>query len=102
MKFGLQEKDYLLLVKLVKTPLNTAGETLWCYGSRARGDHSPFSDLDLMIEPGSAHKPQLQSLIGKISEQLTQSNLPIKIDLVLFSEFAESYKNKYQTEKILF
>ncbi len=102
MKFGLTEQNYAWLSETIQKPLLEHGQTLWCYGSRARGDHRPFSDLDLMIEPGQDQNGNLRSLIGRLSERLTESQLPIKVDLVLFSDFAQSYKAKYEAEKVRF
>ncbi len=77
-------------------PLELLGARIWCYGSRARGDYHPFSDLDIMIEAENNISPEK---IGNIREVLENSNFPYKVDLVMLSEFANSYIPKYQQEK---
>ena len=64
---------------------------MFCYGSRARGDHQPYSDLDIMVE--SNH--DLSTLISLLQEKLSNSNFPYKIDLVEYRDFADSYKEGY-------
>lgn len=98
MKFGLTDQEYQYIKKTVVDPLTRQGARIYCYGSRARGDHKPFSDLDLMIDgPGD-----LEIEVGKISEVLANGNFPYKVDLVLLKEFADSYRESYETDKILF
>jgi predicted nucleotidyltransferase len=50
MKFGLSESEFDHITKTVVEPLVLHGAVVWCFGSRARGTHQQFSDLDLMIE----------------------------------------------------
>ncbi|MDX9731324.1 MAG: nucleotidyltransferase domain-containing protein [Bdellovibrionales bacterium] len=97
MKFGLSEEEYHWIEKEVFAPLKRAGATLWCYGSRARGDHKKFSDLDIMLESNE----DLASLIGTLEETLSQSNFPYKVDIVQERDFAESYKSGYLKDRVL-
>lgn len=48
------------------------------FGSRARGDHRPHSDLDLCLDQG--HPLELTKL-GKLEEELTQSDLLYRVDI---------------------
>jgi len=98
MKFGLSDEEYHFIHKNVVEPLQEKGATIWCFGSRARGDHQKFSDLDLMVESSE----DLSREIGAIQEQLSKSNFPYKVDLVQFREFAESYKEGYFKDRVPF
>lgn len=98
MKFGLSESEYQFILKNVVKPLQAKGAKIWCFGSRARGDHSKFSDLDLMLESSS----DLSNEIGKISEKIIESNFPYKLDIVQEKNFADSYKENFKKDKILF
>lgn len=98
MKFGLSDKEYEFIQLNVIEPLSKSGSKVWCFGSRARGDYHKFSDLDLMIENGN----HLDQQIASIREFLTKSNFPFKVDLVLLSEFADSYRKNYEKEKKIF
>lgn len=77
MKFGLTESDYRFITRQLQ-PLVDVGADIWCFGSRARGDYSEFSDLDLMIECGQ----DLRRMINDISELFVESRLPIKVELI--------------------
>lgn len=98
MKFGLTEEEYQYIRENVVEPLQEKGANIWCFGSRARGDHQDFSDLDLMVESSE----DLSKEIGAIQERLSKSNFPYKVDLVQFSEFAESYKDGYFRDRVPF
>lgn len=98
MKFGLSEDQYNFILKHVIAPLKKEGAEIYCYGSRARGDNHKFSDLDLMIH--SDHN--LERITSKISEFLSSSNFPYKVDLVDWSQFADSYKAGYLQDRIQF
>jgi predicted nucleotidyltransferase len=95
MKFGLTPPQYQFIIDTVLLPLESVGATIWCCGSRARGNHLPFSDLDLMVETDK----DLSREVSRIQEMLQNNNFPFKVDLVLFSEFAESYKVGYQKDR---
>ncbi len=89
MIFGLSEAQYDYISKIVVHPLESMGATVWCYGSRARGDYKNFSDLDLMVESTR----DLSKHLNQIKEKLQNENFPFKVDLVQLSEFAESSIN---------
>lgn len=70
MKFGLTEEEYQFILKNVVEPLQKKGASVWCYGSRSRGDHQVFSDLDLMIESSedlSKDISAIQELLSKVT-----------------------------------
>jgi predicted nucleotidyltransferase len=95
MKFGLSPQHFYYILTEVVKPLEKHGAEVWCYGSRARGDHQKFSDLDLMVESNK----DLSKVIGELLEKVTKSNFPYKIDLVQITEFADSYKDGYLKDR---
>jgi predicted nucleotidyltransferase len=92
--FGLTEQEYRLVDKAIQALINQ-GAKIWCFGSRARGDHRKYSDLDLMVEC----EKDLTREIAAIQEELEESNLPIKVDLVQEKDFAESYRESYLRDR---
>lgn len=96
MKFGLDNKQYQEVSKFLIEPLTTLGARLWCFGSRARGDHHPFSDLDIMIEASD----NLDAIIAAIKERFEKSNFPFKLDLVQKKDFAQSYLAGFERDKV--
>ena len=96
MKFGLDKKNYdFLLNNLLKTFQGTRAR-LWCFGSRARGDNNPTSDIDILIEGDET----LRKKVGVVSEFFQNSNFPIKVDFVLSCDLADSYRENVMKDRI--
>lgn len=93
---GLEPRHWNLLTNLLVKPLHDIGCTLSVFGSRARGDNLPFSDLDILIE-GEVTR----GMISAIAEQLEESRIPIRVDLVLAQDLAESYRAGILRERIV-
>jgi predicted nucleotidyltransferase len=97
MKFGLSEKSWQILDQVLIQPLKKLDVQLWIFGSRARGDHQPFSDIDILFV---ATQPIPNATLFLIKSNIEESRLPIKVDLVNASDLAESYRTTVETEKI--
>jgi predicted nucleotidyltransferase len=97
MRFGLSAEEYEFIEQTVVLPLAVSGAVVWCFGSRARGNQTQFSDLDLMIDCSS----DLNSIISEMSEKLIESNFPYKVDLVELRRFAKSYLENFYRERVL-
>jgi predicted nucleotidyltransferase len=85
--FGLEPKHWTIVKTIAIAPLEAQSCEVWVFGSRARNDHKTFSDLDLLVVGNPNPR-----LISQIREDLEESLLPIRVDLVLDSELAESYR----------
>lgn len=96
MKFGLTSEQYQYIQEIVVDPLKAQGATVWIFGSRARGDYKEFSDLDLMVES----KEDVSAKVGKIQEILEEGSFPYKVDIVQHKDFAESYRQSFETDKV--
>jgi len=95
--FGLTKDEFSLLKSLVVAPLTKRGATVWCFGSRAKGTHSEFSDIDLMVES----QDDLSELIAEVKEAIVDSTFPYKVDIVDWKHFAYEYKVNFEKEKTL-
>ncbi len=95
MRFGLTAEEYQFIQQRVVKPLEAIGAIVWCYGSRARGDNSPFSDLDLMVES----EKDTSREVAAISDFLEESQFPYKVELVLLSNFSKQYRQGYEQDK---
>lgn len=98
MKFGLKQKEYDFLKEAIIPPIEQIGGSVWCFGSRSRGDHQKFSDIDLLVE---CSEKGVRQLINSISEKLEYSNFPLIVDIVLLDDLANSYKKKVLSERKL-
>jgi predicted nucleotidyltransferase len=94
--WGLEERHWREMKELAVWPLQRAGCTVSIFGSRARGDQAKFSDVDILIE-GPATRSQLSS----IAEQLEESTLAVQVDLVLFQDLAESYRDGLLRDRVV-
>ncbi len=74
-------------------------ERVILYGSRARGDFKPGSDLDLTL-----YGSQLsQSMLSKIEAEIDDLLLPYKIDLSIFADIDnENLKLNIQKQGVVF
>lgn len=94
--FGLTEKDWAIFNVVCLAPLKKIGARVWIFGSRARGDHRQFSDLDVIYDlPKGAKGP-----LPEIKDALEESDLTVKVDLVLATELAESYRQGVERDRI--
>lgn len=69
---------------------------VWIFGSRARGDHRSYSDVDLLLE---ATPPFSDVQLSKLKGDLEESNLPFKFDLVTPQSLYAPYSKKILEEK---
>lgn len=99
MKFGLSESHFNILNEKLIIPLKKNGAKIWVFGSRARGDHKPFSDIDILFSiEGQSSLTDGQLFL--IKEDLIESNLPIKVDLVNEKDLAKSYRDNVMKDRV--
>jgi predicted nucleotidyltransferase len=96
MKFGLTAKHFEELQTYLIDPLLKCGATVWIFGSRARGDHQKFSDVDIMVEASV----DLGPILSQIREHFETSNFPFRLDIVEKKNFASSYLSSYEKDRI--
>lgn len=99
MKFGLSATQYDLLSEKLIVPLKQKGIRLWVFGSRARGEHKPFSDIDILFSLSNP-KALTEGELFLIKEDLIDSNLPFKVDLVNEKELAPSYRDSVLRDRV--
>jgi predicted nucleotidyltransferase len=99
MNFGLEKPDLELLENLVLNPLKKLHAKVFIFGSRATGQNQKYSDIDLVYfaDPG---RPILGAEISPILENIENSNLTIKVDLVAIENLAKSYRDRVLKEMI--
>jgi predicted nucleotidyltransferase len=70
---------------------------VWLFGSRARHTHASGSDVDLALDAG--HILGMQE-IGTIKEAISQSNIPVFVDIVDIRNVSEDFLNHIKKEWI--
>ncbi len=84
--------DYVALTKqIVLQQVDKLQYDVFLFGSRATALHHEMSDIDI----GFSGKEPLPVLIkSAIEENLEQSIVPFKVDLVDFSKVSDSFRNQ--------
>jgi len=77
--------------------LDRFGVRLILFGSRARGDCRPTSDIDLALR---ADKPIPAWALAEMRERLEESHLPLRVDLVDYARAPEDLKHAIEEEGI--
>ena len=103
MKFGFTPTELNFLRMHLVTPLQALGARVFVFGSRARGDHNNFSDLDVIVESELNNTRQaegvLKTRISLIQEYFDESNFIYKVEILLAQDLASSYRAKVDLEK---
>lgn len=80
-------------LEIVRKILNPYHQDFYVFGSRSKGNQRPLSDLDIISK-----KPLSKLQISEINELLEESNLPFKVDLILWDQLEESFKKIIQAD----
>jgi len=89
----LQPRHLNMLLELIRQYFPQA--QIWAYGSRVNGDCHDASDLDLVARNPSALDQPLSDLFD-FQEELVESNLPIRIDVVDWAQIPESFQQEIE------
>lgn len=65
----------------------------WIFGSRARGEARPTSDLDLAI---LADRPLSFAVLGAIEEDFAESDLPFRVDIVDWATTSPAFRSRIE------
>jgi|GEM_PF-346527 len=85
--FGLKPSEIDLIKKYLQKHFGSIPDVkVFLFGSRAKGSHKPFSDIDLAIKSKSS---EIKNKIALFKEDWDNSNLPYKVDI---SEWRDLYK----------
>ena len=68
------------------------------FGSRVKGTHHTHSDLDICLKSST---PINLSLVSKIKEKLSNSDLPFLVDVVLYQDISDEFKTIIDREAVL-
>ena len=79
MPYGLSDKELTTLQTLFAA--NDRIEQAVLYGSRAKGNYKPFSDVDIVLKGEELTRMDINRLQASIDE----SSLPYKFDISLFA-----------------
>ena len=90
------EQDKRKLIEIVFKYLPKA--RIFLYGSRARNDHTPESDIDIAID----NKSKIDKImLSTIKEDVDESTIPFFVDIVDFAEVSDDLRNQILKDGIL-
>ncbi|HET8687193.1 MAG TPA: nucleotidyltransferase domain-containing protein [Methanosarcina sp.] len=92
------QKSIQDLKSLVFETLKEENVTIILFGSRARGDFSRVSDIDIGVLPGKNFD---RRKLVFLKERIENLNIPYKVDLVDLSRVSEVFKEKALREGIV-
>jgi len=73
------------------------GVAVWAYGSRVKWTARPNSDLDLVAFATPAQRPQ----VVELKEALAESNLPFPVDLHVWDDVPERFREIIRKEYVV-
>jgi predicted nucleotidyltransferase len=73
------------------------GVAAWAYGSRVKGTARPASDLDLAVFAA----PGQRASVASLREAFEESNLPFRVDLFVWDEVPEKFREAIQAEHVV-
>ena len=87
-----QRKSILTLIE--KHLPNTA---VWIYGSRAKWNARPQSDLDMVV----FSTPEQNRRVSNLREAFEESNLPFRVDLFVWDTVPEQFRKHIKAEHVV-
>ena len=84
-----------ILLALLKRHLPNT--TTWVYGSRVKWTSRPQSDLDLVVFT----KPDQERRVSELREAFEESNLPFRVDLLVWRSIPEQYRKQIEAEHVV-
>ncbi len=70
---------------------------IYVFGSRIKGNHRKFSDLDLCFI-SEKEMPLLH--LGNLTEEFEESNLPFKVDIIDYNRVTDEFKKIIDKNKV--
>ena len=86
----------------VKTLLRThvPHAEVWAYGSRVTGSGHEASDLDLVLR-NPKNLQEESSALNELKEAFTESNLPIRVDIMDWARIPESFHREIERAHVV-
>jgi len=96
MKIDLTTGQQQQILQLLADAMGT-GIRVYAFGSRARGNARPFSDLDLLLD---ANESIAYRDLALASELLADTDLPFAVDLSDTSRLSEGFRHRIEADLI--
>ena len=96
MSFGISKSDLDLITNEIKQHLgSTKNPKLFIYGSRVKGNHREFSDIDILLKAENYDVLEISNI------DFENLDTPYKIDFVLDKDLFEGYREEIESHMVL-
>lgn len=96
MNHGIDEESKRKIIAVIAALLPEAA--IYLFGSRARGTHSQWSDIDIALDTG---RKISRYEIGELMSMFEASNMPYKVQIVDFHSVSDDMRESILGEKIV-
>ena len=87
--FGLEDRHINFVKETLKKHISSPDAKFYIFGSRAKGNFSEYSDLDIAIDsPGFTSDQKL-----KLELDFENSTFPYEVDIVDLNNIKQNFKN---------
>lgn len=93
---GLDERTKRIIIAVIAALIPHA--KIYLFGSRARGTHKEYSDVDIAVDAGER---LAYSQIGEARDMLNASNIPLKFDVLDFQRVDQAMQDSIRKDGIL-
>lgn len=83
--------------QIIQKILNKYPYDFYAFGSRVKGTHRPFSDLDLCLLTSI---PILEK--AQLQEDFDESDLPFKVDMIQWDDISEDFRQMIKSDLVKF
>ncbi len=96
--YGLEERHLEFIKKTLKKYVKTPEAKFYIFGSRAKGTHKEYSDIDIAVDsPDFSLNDKT-----KINSEIENSTFPYEVDIVDLNSINDDFKNIIKDDMILF
>lgn len=89
MKFGLEKRHLDFILQVLQKNIPQA--KFYIFGSRAKGNHKEYSDIDIAVK---LEKETISAdILGKILMEFSDSTLPYEVDVIDLNAIDDKFKN---------
>lgn len=95
--FGLDDRHIDFIKNTLKKHISNSEAKFYIFGSRAKGNHKEYSDVDIAIESPCP----IPSEIAKLKLEFENSIFPYEVDIVDLNNIKETFKNLIKDDLVL-
>ena len=95
--FGLEDRHLDFIRETLKKYISDPSAKFYIFGSRAKGKHKEYSDVDIAIDS----QDLTSETKSKLELEFENSTFPYEVDIVDLNSIKETFKNLIQNDLVL-